>query len=94
MLVFAGPQETQQIVSRVSGFSQDYSMGNNLVGTFDIVVCGGTLGIFLATALCAKGLRVAVVERNAIKGVKLLVNAVVEVWLEKLLLKLFGFVVI
>nr|AAC04499.1 hypothetical protein [Arabidopsis thaliana]AAM14990.1 hypothetical protein [Arabidopsis thaliana] len=63
-----GPQETQQIVSRVSGFSQDYSMGNNLVGTFDIVVCGGTLGIFLATALCAKGLRVAVVERNAIKG--------------------------
>lgn len=65
----AGPQETQQIVSRVSGLSQDYVMGNNLVGTFDIAVCGGTLGIFLATALCAKGLRVAVVERNAIKGV-------------------------
>lgn len=68
-------------------------MGNNLVGTYDIVVCGGTLGIFLATALCAKGLRVAVVERNAIKGVQLLVNVVVEVCLDKLLLKLFGFVV-
>ncbi|KAJ0261984.1 Lycopene beta/epsilon cyclase protein [Hirschfeldia incana] len=63
-----GPQETKQIVSRVSGFSQDYAMENNLVGTFDIAVCGGTLGIFLATALCAKGLRVAVVERNAIRG--------------------------
>ncbi|EOA26931.1 hypothetical protein CARUB_v10023024mg [Capsella rubella] len=63
-----GPQETQKIVSRVSGFSQDYATENNLIGTFDIVVCGGTLGIFLATALCAKGLRVAVVERNAIKG--------------------------
>ncbi|CAD5320160.1 unnamed protein product [Arabidopsis thaliana] len=59
-----GPQETQQIVSRVSGFSQDYSMGNNPVGTFDIVVCGGTLGIFLATALCVKGLRVAVRDQE------------------------------
>ncbi|VVB07431.1 unnamed protein product [Arabis nemorensis] len=63
-----GPQETQQIVSRISGTSPEYGVGDNLVGTFDIAVCGGTLGIFLATALCAKGLRVAVVERNAIKG--------------------------
>ncbi|KAL8142740.1 hypothetical protein V2J09_015772 [Rumex salicifolius] len=35
---------------------------------FDVVVCGGTLGIFIATALLAKGLRVRVVERNILRG--------------------------
>jgi ribulose 1,5-bisphosphate synthetase/thiazole synthase len=38
-------------------------------GSYDVIVCGGTLGIFIATALCARGLRVAVVERNVLKGV-------------------------
>ncbi|KAL0710592.1 hypothetical protein Bca4012_017570 [Brassica carinata] len=80
-----GPQETQQIVSRVSGFSQDYGTGNNLVGTFDIAVCGGTLGIFLATALCAKGLRVAVVERNAIKGNRCGFESLGDIWVEDIL---------
>uniref|UniRef100_M4E292 FAD dependent oxidoreductase domain-containing protein n=1 Tax=Brassica campestris TaxID=3711 RepID=M4E292_BRACM len=80
-----GPQETQQIVSRVSGLSQDYAMGNNLVGTFDIAVCGGTLGIFLATALCAKGLRVAVVERNAIKGNRCGFESLGDIWVEDIL---------
>lgn len=44
-------------------------MGNNFVGIFDIVVCGGILGIFFVIVLCVKGLRVVVVERNVIKGV-------------------------
>ena len=35
----------------------------------DVVVCGGTLGIFIATALSAKGLKVSIVERNILKGV-------------------------
>ena len=35
---------------------------------FDAVVCGGTLGIFLACALQLKGLRVAVVERGRVVG--------------------------
>lgn len=32
------------------------------------VVCGGTLGIFLAAALQLAGLRVAVVERGPLRG--------------------------
>lgn len=36
--------------------------------TFDVVVLGGTLGIFLACALQLRGLSVAVVERNALVG--------------------------
>ncbi|KAG0451417.1 hypothetical protein HPP92_026432 [Vanilla planifolia] len=35
---------------------------------FHAVVCGGTLGIFIATALVSKGLNVCIVERNQIKG--------------------------
>ncbi|KAK9845750.1 hypothetical protein WJX81_001368 [Elliptochloris bilobata] len=35
---------------------------------FDAVVCGGTLGIFLACALLLKGYRVAVVERGPLRG--------------------------
>ena len=33
-----------------------------------MVVCGGTLGIFLAAALQLRGLKVAVVERGPLKG--------------------------
>jgi len=35
---------------------------------FDVVVCGGTLGVFLAAALAARGRRVAVVERGPLRG--------------------------
>eukprot|EP01025_Chloroclados_australasicus_P020507 TRINITY_DN2162_c0_g1_i2.p1 TRINITY_DN2162_c0_g1~~TRINITY_DN2162_c0_g1_i2.p1 ORF type:complete len:538 (-),score=39.30 TRINITY_DN2162_c0_g1_i2:30-1643(-) len=35
---------------------------------YDIVICGGTLGIFLACALQKSGLRVAVVERGLLRG--------------------------
>ena len=35
---------------------------------YDVVICGGTLGIFLACALQNKGFRVAVVERSDLKG--------------------------
>ena len=34
----------------------------------DVVVLGGTLGIFLATSLVVKGRKVTVVERNALLG--------------------------
>lgn len=36
---------------------------------FDVTVCGGTLGIFVATALALKGLHVAVVEKDVLRGV-------------------------
>jgi hypothetical protein len=35
---------------------------------FDVTICGGTLGIFLATALQLKGLRVCVLERGKLAG--------------------------
>lgn len=35
---------------------------------FDVVVAGGTLGVFVATALAARGWRVAVVERGMLAG--------------------------
>lgn len=35
---------------------------------YDVIVCGGTLGIFLATALQRGGLRVAVLERGKLQG--------------------------
>ncbi|KAF5842876.1 hypothetical protein DUNSADRAFT_4335 [Dunaliella salina] len=38
------------------------------VAVHDIVVCGGTLGIFVATTLAKRGWNVAVVERGPLKG--------------------------
>lgn len=35
---------------------------------FEVVVCGGTLGIFIATALQLKGHKVCVVEGGELKG--------------------------
>eukprot|EP00877_Chromochloris_zofingiensis_P003085 jgi/Chrzof1/12778/Cz07g07080.t1_CRUP[v5.2] len=35
---------------------------------FDVVVCGGTLGIFMAAALSMKGWRVGVIERGPLRG--------------------------
>jgi hypothetical protein len=35
---------------------------------FDVCVCGGTLGVFVALMLANKGWRVAVVERGALRG--------------------------
>ncbi|KAL3150418.1 hypothetical protein ABBQ32_000255 [Trebouxia sp. C0010 RCD-2024] len=40
----------------------------DLTSTQDVVVLGGTLGIFLATALLLRGKSVTVVERNALLG--------------------------
>ncbi|KAM0943101.1 putative lycopene beta-cyclase [Dioscorea sansibarensis] len=57
-----------QVVFRVSGPSNDYDPKNKASFTFDVIVCGGTLGIFIATALLSKGLRVGIVEKNQIKG--------------------------
>lgn len=35
---------------------------------YDVVICGGTLGVFLATALQLRGVRCAVLERGALRG--------------------------
>ncbi|KQJ98307.1 hypothetical protein BRADI_3g36120v3 [Brachypodium distachyon] len=56
-----------EIVTQVQGPSVDYDLGGGSE-IFDVLVCGGTLGIFVATALSFKGLRVGIIERNIIKG--------------------------
>ena len=35
---------------------------------FDVAVCGGTLGLLLATALQARGLAVCIIERRVVAG--------------------------
>lgn len=57
-----------EVVTRVQGPLVDYDLGDGSE-IFDVLVCDGTLGIFVATALSYKGLRVGIIERNIIKGV-------------------------
>lgn len=62
-------QEPQQVVSTIPSLFTSSDLVDKAEGSYDVIVCGGTLGIFIATALCARGLRVAIVERNVLKGV-------------------------
>lgn len=62
---------TQESPKVVTSFRRLFSQSNFYskdVEAFDVLVCGGTLGIFIATALSSKGLRVGIVERNILKG--------------------------
>lgn len=61
-------QEPKQVVSSTLGLFNESDFTKKEVDKFDVLVCGGTLGIFIATALSLKGLRVGVVERNLLKG--------------------------
>uniref|UniRef100_A0A7N0TBK4 Lycopene beta-cyclase n=1 Tax=Kalanchoe fedtschenkoi TaxID=63787 RepID=A0A7N0TBK4_KALFE len=61
-------EEPKQVVFDYHGLSKNFETTSLEVDMFDVLVCGGTLGIFIATALTLKGLRVAVVERNQLKG--------------------------
>ncbi|KAL9242076.1 hypothetical protein vseg_016114 [Gypsophila vaccaria] len=57
-----------QVVTRVGGSFKRTEEPDSVVKTYDVIVCGGTLGIFIATALSAKGLKVGIVERNLLQG--------------------------
>ncbi|XP_019434098.1 PREDICTED: uncharacterized protein LOC109340810 isoform X1 [Lupinus angustifolius] len=61
-------QKPQQVVSTIPSLFSSSGLADKAEGSYDVLVCGGTLGIFIATALSARGLRVAVVERNVLKG--------------------------
>ncbi|XP_020212477.1 uncharacterized protein LOC109797007 [Cajanus cajan] len=61
-------QEPQKVVSTIPSLFRSSELADKAEGSYDVLVCGGTLGIFIATALCARGLRVAIVERNVLKG--------------------------
>ncbi|KAK6918830.1 hypothetical protein RJ641_017252 [Dillenia turbinata] len=60
-------EQPKKVVTTIAGLSSQ-SLMDKEVDTFDVLVCGGTLGIFIATALGMKGLRVGIVERNILKG--------------------------
>ncbi|KAK7276535.1 hypothetical protein RIF29_17676 [Crotalaria pallida] len=61
-------QKPQQVVSTIPSLYSTSDVADKAEGSYDVLVCGGTLGIFIATALIARGLRVAIVERNVLKG--------------------------
>uniref|UniRef100_A0A2P2M9R7 FAD dependent oxidoreductase domain-containing protein n=1 Tax=Rhizophora mucronata TaxID=61149 RepID=A0A2P2M9R7_RHIMU len=80
-------QEPQKVVSSFPGTSIQSELTDKAVDKYDVVVCGGTLGIFIATALSAKGLQVAIVEKNILKGVKTIVSSFYRHKLQMMLLK-------
>ncbi|KAL0327997.1 UNVERIFIED_CONTAM: hypothetical protein Scaly_2232300 [Sesamum calycinum] len=57
-------QEPPQVVSKFPGLFQESERVERCTDMFDVIVCGGTLGIFVATALSSKGLRVGIVEKK------------------------------
>ncbi|XP_015881166.3 uncharacterized protein LOC107417116 [Ziziphus jujuba] len=61
-------QEPQKVVSTIPGLFSQSDLAEKEVDKFDVIVCGGTLGIFIATALSSRGLRVGIVEKNILKG--------------------------
>lgn len=76
MLHCAGLRRTDEIWARVRSnqspnipeFVTETSSELEKQPEYDIAICGGTLGIFLATALQLKGLQVCVVERGKLAG--------------------------
>eukprot|EP00775_Hariotina_reticulata_P005254 gene5254-5489_t len=53
-----------------SGIGNTLGQSTSSPCMFDVVVAGGTLGVFVATALATQGWRVAVVERGPLAGRK------------------------
>lgn len=54
--------------SNVPNFVTESSSPLPSTAEFDVAICGGTLGIFLATALQLQGVSVAVLERGKLAG--------------------------
>lgn len=80
---FAVPEAAQEVVRRVSGVFSRSDLEEKAIDTFDVLVCGGTLGVFIATALSLKGLRVGIVEKNVLKGVNIFNNRIHPRFCEK-----------
>lgn len=58
-----------QVVTSIPASSFGADKLGEAVEDYDVLVCGGTLGIFIAAALCHKGLRVGIIEKNLLQGV-------------------------
>ncbi|WPF87905.1 FAD-binding oxidoreductase [Cyanobacterium aponinum AL20118] len=78
---FKLPSETETRLTLADKFWSDFRLNNqpikNVVYSsqeivsnhdFDVVICGSTLGIFLATTLQQKGYKVAIIEKNILLG--------------------------
>ncbi|KAJ7526297.1 hypothetical protein O6H91_16G001100 [Diphasiastrum complanatum] len=59
---------TPEIVTRRNCPLHSSEFASSQTEFFDVVVCGGTLGIFIATVLALRGLRVAIVEKGPLQG--------------------------
>ena len=68
-LAVTGP--APEVVKRQEGKWADSGLADRNQAVFDVVVCGGTLGVFLATALALRGLKVAIVEKGPLRGVQI-----------------------
>ena len=58
-------RQNYQEVAKVINRSKNQNLGDR---DFDVIVCGGTLGIFIAAALQGLGWRVIVVEQGILRG--------------------------
>lgn len=58
------------MVTRRQGKWVESGLHEKRQAVFDVVVCGGTLGVFLATALALRGMKVAIVEKGPLRGVR------------------------
>jgi len=59
-----------EVVTRRRGKWRDSGLAEKGQAVVDVVVCGGTLGVFLATALALRGMKVAIVEKGPLRGVR------------------------
>ncbi|KAK6141191.1 hypothetical protein DH2020_025074 [Rehmannia glutinosa] len=78
-------QEPQQVVSNVPGLFRESEKAEKCTDMFDVLVCGGTLGIFIAAALSCKGLRVGIVEKSVLRGNRCGFEGKGEIWVNDIL---------
>lgn len=57
-----------EVVKRLSGSYLGTGPNPRRSKLFDVIICGGTLGIFVAMALNLRGLHVGVIEKSTLKG--------------------------
>jgi lycopene cyclase CruP len=80
-MTFQLPQDVQTRLKFADQFWSDFRHNKNILDTvvyqensrtnnldFDLIICGGTLGIFIGTTLQQKGYQVAIIEKGILQG--------------------------
>ncbi|CAM6124484.1 unnamed protein product [Calypogeia fissa] len=62
------PGPAPEIVRRLQGQKSPVRESSTATDLYDVVVCGGTLGVCIATSLLLRGWNVAIVERGQLRG--------------------------